>query len=108
MVRARSHGARADLIETRSAQFTTTADRSHSEIGAAFRSPALVASRGKPARIWETEFCGQRLAAAPSRERWTDPPNGRRRPRSIMLTLYILGEISEPWEPPPLTRTSWW
>src|SRR5580704_8634430 len=47
----------------------------------------LVASQGPPARLWETEFCGQRLAAASSRERRTDPPNCRRRPRSTLLTL---------------------
>jgi DNA invertase Pin-like site-specific DNA recombinase len=78
----------ADLIELDLFNPSPAAHQSHSEIGAAFRFPTLVASRGRPARIWETGFCGQRLAAASSRERRTDPPNGRRRPRSTVLTLY--------------------
>src|ERR1700719_4699891 len=87
MVRAWSQGARTDLIELDRLNPSPTAHESHSEIGDAFKSPTLVASQGPPARLWETEFCRQRLAAASSRERRTDPPNGRRRPRSTLLTL---------------------
>ncbi len=39
-----------------------------------------------------------------SRERPTDPPNRRRRPRYPLKRR----EIAKPWEPPPPIRTSWW
>jgi hypothetical protein len=64
MVRARSLGAHAGLIETRSPHPLSTATSLIPRLGRRAPYPTVIASRGAPTRIWETEFCGQRLSTA--------------------------------------------
>ena len=91
VVRARSQGARASLIETRSAHplFASLNPRS----APAFGRPTHFASPSPTAAFGEPEFYAHRLHSCIPRQMAEKPPNGRSRPRSVELTLYNVVEF---------------